>query len=1354
MMRKPKATRHQRRRSSKSASSVARRRPLRLESLEDRNLLAGDLGIASVSAEGEGSDPLVAIRLSIVDPQTLLPLEALHQGEEFVLLASVNDLRPEASGVFAAYLDLLYPSEFFTVAGDPGQSALVFGSGFGNGRTGEISPGQVDELGTLSNTVEPPGGGEQALAGIRLIATQTGEVHITSNPAEEFPAHDTLLFNIDDAISTDLVTYGDLTVQILDPLPGSVVDAVADFLVVDENSTENVLDVLTNDKSATGSPLQIVSVESENLHGELVIADDGTQLIYTPNPGFVGIEQFTYRITAEGEFDTASVRVDVNRVDSQEDLVGYALSVTDVTGRPVAAVTVGEDFVLHVTAEDLRDIPEGVFGAYLDVEYTTGIAEVAGPIDFGTLYPNDHIGDTSVVGLIDEVGGFSGTDPLGAGAFEVFRVPFHAVAPGRLVFEANPSENDPFGQTLLYGIDESVAVEDIKFGRIAVTIIPAVIAVDDSYAVGDSSVAQTFAVLENDVNLREGELAVVAVDASGLRGAVEIAANGLAITYTPPVDFDGSEQFTYTISGPAGTSTGEVTVHLQPTAELDDELGIRLVTTDLEGNEISTVAAGQEFLVQALVRDLRPRDPGADRGVYAAYFDLLYERSNVHVVASQVGPVGPVIELGADYQNGGHRDASVAGILNEIGAFQTATTPLGSREFLLLSARFRASQSRGAADSIEILEDAATSIAVLENDVANSGTSTFQADPADELPRSDVLFYEPVEPVPYDRIRYGSASIDIIESAGDGVIASVSAGNAGGRISIADDGKSLLYTPVANFNGVETFTYSLDGETQIPVSVSVLPVNDAPIAANDLYRTRENRTLEVNANLGVLKNDIDHDGDSLEVHLVQTTTHGSLQLEADGSFTYSPDVGYLGGDSFTYSVSDGEAESSVVTVAIDVVPRPVSIRLQAIDAAGDPISEVVADEPFVVRSLVQDLRSPSDGDLGIGAVYLDVTYDVGDITPAMTTTEPSVLDVRFGSAYQNATSGKVLPEGRIDDVGALQTGLQALGTDEIELFRLAFAATGPRVVDDSFIVAGGTDINRLKVLTNDAELRWDVTLDAQPADNSPVADVAYLNPAERVPEQDIRYGDITLAARNGVLAIQSVGDTESGAVVSIVSNGAISYEPLSDFTGVDTFSYTVVDALGRTATATVSVAVTRSWQNVIQPTDVTGDGIVAPLDALLIINELNDRGPHQLGAVEINAFFDVDGDGFVSPIDVLLVINRLLQSASSGEGEFSVAEPSLASPSDDSRSAPLLVPVDALSTNTLSASDIGTRDSKTSDFTARATFLIVPHVVPSSPTRIDDALALYSQFDSGHPKITALLDVIADDIAPLWEDFT
>lgn len=135
---------------------------------------------------------------------------------------------------------------------------------------------------------------------------------------------------------------------------------------------------------------------------------------------------------------------------------------------------------------------------------------------------------------------------------------------------------------------------------------------------------------------------------------------------------------------------------------------------------------------------------------------------------------------------------------------------------------------------------------------------------------------------------------------------------------------SFIYSPDANFFGQDTFTYTLTdqkGGTDVgEVTITVNAVNDSPIGAADVYEAEENKTLTVLAADGVLVNDTDIDSISLQAVLVSSTTHGTLSLASNGSFTYIPTTDYIGSDSFTYRVYDGQYYSPVVTVSITVIP--------------------------------------------------------------------------------------------------------------------------------------------------------------------------------------------------------------------------------------------------------------------------------------------------------------------------------------------------------------------------------------------------------------------------------------------------
>ena len=149
---------------------------------------------------------------------------------------------------------------------------------------------------------------------------------------------------------------------------------------------------------------------------------------------------------------------------------------------------------------------------------------------------------------------------------------------------------------------------------------------------------------------------------------------------------------------------------------------IRLETSDLSGNAISTVDIGEEFLLRVFVQDLRV----PERGVFAAFLDVFYSQSLVSVA-------GPITAGPNYFLLPGQGDISHPGTLDEIGAMDGSGVPGG--ELLLLSLRFRA-------DAL--------------------GTVTFSGDPPDDFPFSYILVYGWDAPVPIGDVEFGTVSITVV----------------------------------------------------------------------------------------------------------------------------------------------------------------------------------------------------------------------------------------------------------------------------------------------------------------------------------------------------------------------------------------------------------------------------------------------------------------------------------------------------------------------------------------------------------------------------------------------------------------
>ncbi|MBZ9793910.1 cadherin-like domain-containing protein [Rhizobium sp. 3T7] len=156
----------------------------------------------------------------------------------------------------------------------------------------------------------------------------------------------------------------------------------------------------------------------------------------------------------------------------------------------------------------------------------------------------------------------------------------------------------------------------------------------------------------------------------------------------------------------------------------------------------------------------------------------------------------------------------------------------------------------------------------------------------------------------------------------DGDTLTVSGLSASSGTLIDNGNGTWTFTPADDDDTSVSFSYTVsDGATTVPGSATLdlTPVNDAPVAANDSYSTDEDMTLHIEAG-GVVANDKDVEQDALSSILVAGPSHGTLALNVNGAFDYTPDANYNGTDSFTYKVNDGTANSAVATVNITVNP--------------------------------------------------------------------------------------------------------------------------------------------------------------------------------------------------------------------------------------------------------------------------------------------------------------------------------------------------------------------------------------------------------------------------------------------------
>jgi VCBS repeat-containing protein len=206
--------------------------------------------------------------------------------------------------------------------------------------------------------------------------------------------------------------------------------------------------------------------------------------------------------------------------------------------------------------------------------------------------------------------------------------------------------------------------------------------------------------------------------------------------------------------------------------------------------------------------------------------------------------------------------------------------------------------------------------------VSETVTVTIDVGPVNDAPDTAADAYATDEDTPLEVSAAEGVLANDSDVEGDAVAAAVNSHPAHGSLALARNG-SLRYTPNADYNGTDSFTYRAnDGELKsdtATVTIDIKPVDDAPVAQDDTYATDEDTALTIDA-AGVLGNDPDGDGDNLTAAVASDPEHGDLTLNQDGTFRYTPDDNYNGPDSFRYRANDGVLDSGIATVTIDVKP--------------------------------------------------------------------------------------------------------------------------------------------------------------------------------------------------------------------------------------------------------------------------------------------------------------------------------------------------------------------------------------------------------------------------------------------------
>jgi VCBS repeat-containing protein len=712
-------------------------------------------------------------------------------------------------------------------------------------------------------------------------AARTVTVAITDDDLVE--AAETFLASLSTAtaLGTRSVDLGDTGIgTIANDDANDAPDAVDDSYTTDEDVALTIAapGVLANDTDPELDALSAALVTGP-AHGTLAFNSDGS-FTYTPDANYNGGDSFSYRASDGALSDVATVFLTITEVNDAPDAADDSYSTDEDVALTITApgVLANDADVDSALAAQLVTGPangtltlnaDGSFTYTPNLNYNGGDsftyrASDGSLSDVATVFltinavndapdaVNDSYATNEDVALTVAAPGVLANDTDADGnplAAQLESGPAH----GTLVFNSNGSFTytpdadfngaDSFTYRVNDGEDDSnVATVDLTIN--AVNDAPD--AVDDS-ATTNEDAAVTIAVRANDADV-DGDFLTVESVTQGADGTVAINADG-TVTYTPDLDFFGTDTFTYTVSdGRGGSDTATVTVKVNavndaPDAQ-DDAYAVledELLAVDLDGGVLANDADVDNVLTAQVVDDV-------DNGT---------------------------LTLGADGSFFYAPDADFSGT-------DTFTYRVFDGEF----------------------EDTATVTitveAVNDNPVAADDAYATAEDTALVVTLPGVLAND--------------TDVD-----GDALSVSSFGQGAHGTVSVNPEG-SFTYTPDLDFHGTDTFEYTVsDGEETDTalVTISVTPVNDAPVAVDDAYATDEGVALTIAAP-GVLANDTDVDLEMLTAAVLTGPANGTLTLNPDGSFTYTPNAGFSDEDSFEYTVSDGNGGSDVGRVTITV----------------------------------------------------------------------------------------------------------------------------------------------------------------------------------------------------------------------------------------------------------------------------------------------------------------------------------------------------------------------------------------------------------------------------------------------------
>ncbi|AGQ90912.1 RTX toxin [Vibrio parahaemolyticus O1:Kuk str. FDA_R31] len=1056
---------------------------------------------------------------------------------------------------------------------------------------------------------------------------------------------------------TYIVTSGGVsesTTVSVDVTPVNDAPVAKDDIATTQEDTAVTIDVLPNDSDVDGDKLSIESASVPKEQGTVEVVDG--KLVFTPAENFNGDAEITYTVTDGQLTDEAKVTVTVNpvndaptiKVDAVESLTEDAVNTDTVvatltvrdTDTPEDQLTVSLEnnsngyFVLVGNEVKLTQAGvDAVNNDELNLKDLTISASVSDGVN-----PTANDSDSLIVKRVNDAPTVENAiaDQELSEDFATYTIDLNDAfkdSDSALNFSVSGNSN------VLVSIENGIATisptadwngsETLTFTAtdpsgesisqtVNFTVAPVADIVADKATVVEDT-PTIIKVLGNDTFEDDGKVVSLDTNNGPANGTVSVNPDG-SVTYTPNDNYVGKDTFTYIVTSGGVSESTTVNVDVTPvndapvakddTATTQEDTAVTIDVlpndTDVDGDKLSIQSASVpsdqgtvEIVDGKLVFTPAKNFHGDAEITYTVSDGALTGQATVKVTVNAVNDT-PVVESNIADQALAEDFTPYTIDLNT--AFSDVDNVDGELTF---------SVSGNSNIQVAIVNGIATITPTA--DWNGSETLTFKAtDPSGESISQTVNFtVAPVADIVADKATVVEDTPTIIKVLGndtfegDDKVVSLDTNNgpANGTVSVNPDG-SVTYTPNDNYHGTDSFTYIVTSggvSESTTVSVDVTPVNDAPVAKDDIATTQEDTAVTID----VLPNDSDVDGDKLSIESASVPKEQGTVEVVDGKLVFTPAENFNGDAEITYTVTDGQlTDEAKVTVTVNPVNDAPTIKVDAVESLTE---DAVNTDTVVATLTVRDTDTPEDQltvslennsnghfvlvgnevkltQAGVDAVNNDelnlkdltVSASVSDgVNPTASDSDSLVVNrVNDAPTVENAIADQVLSE----DFDAYTIDLNEVFKDSDS--SLEFSVSGNNSIQISIV-------NGVATITPTADWNGKETITFTAKDPSgesvnqtvdftvaPVVDIEAdsADVVEDTPTIINVLGNDTFESTDKVVSLDAENGPKNGTVI-VNNDGTVTYTPDDNYVGKDTFTY-IVTSGGVSESTTVEVNVT------------------------------------------------------------------------------------------------------------------------------------------------------------------------------------